>query len=103
MDTYGCQSGAPVYHDYSRTGVTIIATHTVGRNSWNSGNRVTDDVLIILKNGLNKYNKFIWILCCILVIIIMSSSIANNEKKFSKIVNSVTFHVKIKKTANKRF
>ena len=36
MDTYGCQSGAPVYHDYSRTGVTIIATHTVGSNSWNS-------------------------------------------------------------------
>ncbi len=59
--------------------------------------------LIILKNGLNKYNKFIWILCCILVIIIMSSSIANNEKKFSKIVNSVTFHVKNKeKTANKK-
>ncbi|AIE78264.1 hypothetical protein B4079_1644 [Bacillus cereus] len=26
----------------------------------------------------------------------MSSSIANNEKKFSKIVNSVTFHVKNK-------
>ena len=96
MDTYGCQSGAPVYHDYSRTGVTIIATHTVGRNSWNSGNRVTDDVFNNLKNGLNKYNKFIWILCCILVIIIMSSSIANNEKKFSKIVNSVTFHVKNK-------
>ncbi len=26
----------------------------------------------------------------------MSSSIANNEKKFSKVVNSVTFHVKNK-------
>ncbi|HFK1453452.1 DUF2606 family protein [Bacillus pacificus] len=52
--------------------------------------------LIILKNGLNKYNNLIWILCCILVIIIMSSSIANNEKKFSKIVNYVTFHVKNK-------
>ncbi|WP_135811446.1 DUF2606 family protein [Bacillus cereus] len=52
--------------------------------------------LIILKNGLNKYNNLIWILCCILVIIIMSSSIANNEKKFSKVVNYVTFHVKNK-------
>ncbi|HDR4429215.1 DUF2606 family protein [Bacillus thuringiensis] len=52
--------------------------------------------LIILKNGLNKYNKLLWILCCVLVIIIMSSSIANNEKKFSKVVNSVTFHVKNK-------
>ena len=96
MDTYGCQSGAPVYHDYSRTGVTIIATHTVGSNSWNSGNRVTDDVFNNLKNGLNKYNKFLWILCCVLVIIIVSSSIANKEKKFSKVVNSITFHVKNK-------
>ncbi|CUB51050.1 Extracellular metalloprotease precursor [Bacillus subtilis] len=53
MDTYGCQSGAPVYHDYSRTGVTIIATHTVGSNSWNSGNRVTDDVF----NNLKKWSE----------------------------------------------
>ncbi|MEK4500576.1 DUF2606 family protein [Bacillus sp. FSL R12-0069] len=52
--------------------------------------------LIILKNGLNKYNKLLWILCCVLVIIIMSSFIANKEKKFSKVVNSVTFHVKNK-------
>ena len=52
--------------------------------------------LIILKNGLNKYNKLLWILCCVLVIIIMSSSIANKEKMFSKVVNSVTFHVKNK-------
>lgn len=96
MDTYGCQSGAPVYHDYSRTGVTIIATHTVGSNSWNSGNRVTDDVFNNLKNGLNKYNKLLWILFCVLVIIVMTSYIVNNEKKFSKVVNSVTFHVKNK-------
>ncbi|HCX48008.1 MAG TPA: serine protease, partial [Bacillus sp. (in: Bacteria)] len=53
MDTYGCQSGAPVYHDYSRTGVTIIATHTVGSSSWNSGNRVTDDVF----NNLKKWSE----------------------------------------------
>ncbi|AXY07862.1 DUF2606 domain-containing protein [Bacillus anthracis] len=52
--------------------------------------------LIILKNGLNKYNKLIWILCCVLVIIIMSSFIVNNEKKLSKVVNSVTFYVKNK-------
>ena len=57
---------------------------------------MTDDVFNNLKNGLNKYNKFLWILCCVLVIIIVSSSIANKEKKFSKVVNSVTFHVKNK-------
>ncbi|HDR8182857.1 TPA: DUF2606 family protein [Bacillus thuringiensis] len=49
--------------------------------------------LIILKNGLNKYSKLIWILCCVLVIIIIFSFIANNEKMFSKVVNSVTFYV----------
>ncbi len=38
---------------YSRTGVTIIATHTVGSNSWNSGNRVTDDVF----NNLKKWSE----------------------------------------------
>lgn len=52
--------------------------------------------LIILKNGLNKYNKLLWILFCVLVIIVMTSYIVNNEKKFSKVVNSVTFHVKNK-------
>ena len=52
--------------------------------------------LIILKNGLNKYNQLLWILFCVLVVIIMSSYIANNEKKFNKVVNSVTFHVKNK-------
>ena len=65
---------------------------------------MTDDVFNNLKNGLNKYNKFLWILCCVLVIIIVSSSIANKEKKFSKVVNSVTFHVKNKeKQPIKRF
>ncbi|MED3394582.1 DUF2606 family protein [Bacillus wiedmannii] len=49
--------------------------------------------LIILKNGLNKYSKLIWILCCVLVITIISGSIANNEKIFSKVVNYVTFYV----------
>ncbi|PFR43729.1 hypothetical protein COK29_31575, partial [Bacillus cereus] len=29
--------------------------------------------LIILKNGLNKYNKLLWILFCVLVIIVMTS------------------------------
>ncbi len=53
MDTYGCQSGAPVYHEYSRTGVTIIATDTVGSSSLNSGNRVTDDVF----NNLKKWSE----------------------------------------------
>ncbi len=37
----------------SRTGVTIIATHTVGSSSWNSGNRVTDDVF----NNLKKWSE----------------------------------------------
>ena len=35
------------------TGVTIIATHTVGSNSWNSGTRVTDDVF----NNLKKWSE----------------------------------------------
>lgn len=52
--------------------------------------------LIILKNGLNKYSKLIWILCCVLVIIMISSSIANHEENVSKITDSVTFHVKNK-------
>ncbi|CAM3974664.1 hypothetical protein CN575_12110 [Bacillus wiedmannii] len=52
--------------------------------------------LIILKNGLNKYSKLIWILCCVLVITIISGSIANNEENGSKVVHSVTFHVKNK-------
>ncbi|MGH1288329.1 DUF2606 family protein [Bacillus toyonensis] len=52
--------------------------------------------LIILKNGLNKYSKLIWILVCVLVIIVISNYIENNEKKCSKVVNSVTFHMKNK-------
>ncbi|WP_237982618.1 DUF2606 family protein [Bacillus thuringiensis] len=52
--------------------------------------------LIVLKNSLHKYSKFIWILFCVLVIIVMASYIANNEKKFSKVVKSVTFYVKNK-------
>ena len=65
---------------------------------------MTDDVFNNLKNGLNKYNKLLWILFCVLVIIVMTSYIVNNEKKFSKVVNSVTFHVKNKeKQPIKRF
>ncbi|HDX9630945.1 TPA: DUF2606 family protein [Bacillus cereus] len=52
--------------------------------------------LIISKNGLNKYNKLLWILFCVLFIIVMTSYIANNEKKFSKVVKSVNFYVKNK-------
>ncbi|AYF04922.1 MULTISPECIES: DUF2606 family protein [Bacillus] len=52
--------------------------------------------LIILKNGLNKYSKLIWVLCCVLVITMISCSIANNEENGSKVVDSVTFHVKNK-------
>ena len=68
-----------------------------GEESEPFGNRITDNVFNNLKNGLNKYNKLLWILCCVLVIIIMSSSIANKEKKFSKDVNVVIFHVKIRR------
>ena len=60
---------------------------------------MTDDVFNNLKNGLNKYNKLLWILFCVLVIIVMTSYIVNNEKKFSKVVNSVTFHVKNKENS----
>ncbi|MGD6891222.1 DUF2606 family protein [Bacillus mobilis] len=51
---------------------------------------------ITLKDGLNKYSKLIWILCCLLVITMISCSIANNEENGSKVVDSVTFHVKNK-------
>ncbi|MFK4467345.1 DUF2606 family protein [Bacillus sp. RC252] len=52
--------------------------------------------LIILKNGLNKYSKYIGILFCILVIILMSSCIANNEENASKVGNPITFYVQNK-------
>ncbi|MFE4763520.1 DUF2606 family protein [Bacillus mycoides] len=52
--------------------------------------------LIILKNGLNKYSKYIGILFCILVIILMSSCIANNEEHASKVGNPITFYVQNK-------
>ncbi len=43
-DTYGCQSGSPVYRNYSDTGQTAIAIHTNGGSSYNLGTRVTNDV-----------------------------------------------------------
>ncbi|PGO29959.1 hypothetical protein CN984_11565 [Bacillus cereus] len=52
--------------------------------------------LIILKNGLNKYSKLIWILVCVLVTIVTSVYIENYKMKCSKAVNSVTFYVKNK-------
>ncbi|HHT7239196.1 MULTISPECIES: DUF2606 family protein [Bacillus] len=52
--------------------------------------------LIILKNGLHKYSKYIGILFCILIIILMSSCIANNEENASKVGNPITFYVQNK-------
>lgn len=38
-DTYGCQSGSPVYRNYSDTGQTAIAIHTNGDHhiTWEQG------------------------------------------------------------------
>ncbi|MEC3796105.1 serine protease [Bacillus velezensis] len=43
-DTFGCQSGSPVYRNYSDTGQTAIAIHTNGGSSYNLGTRVTNSV-----------------------------------------------------------
>ncbi|MDO8157509.1 DUF2606 family protein [Bacillus toyonensis] len=42
--------------------------------------------LIILKNGLNKYSKLIWILVCVLVIIIISVYIENNKRSVVRLL-----------------
>lgn len=53
IDTYGCQSGAPLYYDYADTGYTAIAIHTRGSSSKNYGNRVTNDVF----NNIKKWSE----------------------------------------------
>lgn len=46
-DTAGCQSGSPVYRNYSDTGQTAIAIHAYGASGsplTNKGTRITNDV-----------------------------------------------------------
>ncbi|KIN40054.1 MULTISPECIES: extracellular metalloprotease Mpr [Bacillus] len=53
-DTYGCQSGSPVYRNYSDTGQTAIAIHTNGGSSYNLGTRVTNDVFNNIQYWANQ-------------------------------------------------
>lgn len=53
-DTFGCQSGSPVYHNYSDTGQTAIAIHTNGGSSYNLGTRVTNNVFDNIKYWSNQ-------------------------------------------------
>jgi len=43
-DTTGCQSGSPVYRNYTDTGQTAIGIHTAGATSHNVSTRITNGV-----------------------------------------------------------
>jgi glutamyl endopeptidase len=45
IDTFGGQSGSPIWEDTEEHGVVAIGIHTSGGASSNSGTRITDDVL----------------------------------------------------------
>ncbi|MEK5100564.1 serine protease [Cytobacillus sp. FSL M8-0252] len=47
MDTYGCQSGSPVYRNYTDTGQTAVGIHAYGTSpsaNMNKGTRITQAV-----------------------------------------------------------
>jgi glutamyl endopeptidase len=45
IDTFGGQSGSPIWQDTEENGLVAIGIHTVGAISGNSGTRISDDVL----------------------------------------------------------
>ncbi len=45
VDTFGGQSGSPVWLDTQEFGLTVMAIHTMGMVSRNGGTRITGDVL----------------------------------------------------------
>jgi glutamyl endopeptidase len=45
IDTYGGQSGSPVWQDSEENGLVAIGIHTTGAISGNSATRISDDVL----------------------------------------------------------
>lgn len=57
-DTYGCQSGSPVYRNYSDTGQTAIAIHTNGDHhiTWEQGWRTMYSTIFNI-GQINKYSK----------------------------------------------
>jgi glutamyl endopeptidase len=45
IDTFGGQSGSPIWQDTQELGIVAVGVHTTGGASSNSGTRITDDVL----------------------------------------------------------
>jgi glutamyl endopeptidase len=45
IDTFGGQSGSPIWQDTVEKGVVAVGIHTTGATSSNSGTRITNDVL----------------------------------------------------------
>lgn len=45
IDTFGGQSGSPIWHDTERSGLVAIGIHTTGGATGNSGTRISDPVI----------------------------------------------------------
>ena len=45
IDTFGGQSGSPIWQDTAETGVIAVGIHTTGGITSNSGTRINDDVI----------------------------------------------------------
>jgi len=45
IDTFGGQSGSPIWEDTQENGVVAIGIHTTGGITSNSGTRINDDVI----------------------------------------------------------
>jgi glutamyl endopeptidase len=54
IDTFGGQSGSPIWRDTQESGVVVVGIHTTGGATSNFGTRITDPVIDNLASWANK-------------------------------------------------
>jgi glutamyl endopeptidase len=54
IDTFGGQSGSPIWQETQETGVVAVGIHTTGGVSSNSGTRISSDVMENLVNWITE-------------------------------------------------